>query len=92
LVAVDGINGVGASYSSFVPSCCDAKNADVIIGYRGKRMSPEMAMRTQNLRFAHLLCAAQQMSKLSGLDFQASSVTAIIGFGAVPLPGFIRKS
>ena len=55
-------------------------------------MSPEMAMRTQNLRFAHLLCAAQQMSKLSHLDFQASSVTAIIGFGAVPLPGFIRKS
>ena len=56
-------------------------------------MSPEMAMRTQNLRFAHLLCAAQQMSKLSGLHFQASSVTtAIIGFGAVPLPGFIRKS
>ncbi|SHG68527.1 hypothetical protein SAMN05443248_2359 [Bradyrhizobium erythrophlei] len=55
-------------------------------------MSPEMAMRTQNLRFAHLLCVAQQMSKLSHLDFQASSVTAIIGFGAVPLPGFIRKS
>jgi hypothetical protein len=40
---MDGINGVGTSYSSFVPSRCDAKNADVIIGYRGKRMSPEMA-------------------------------------------------
>jgi hypothetical protein len=24
--------------------------------------------------------------------FQASSVTAIIGFGAVPSPGFMRKS
>jgi hypothetical protein len=55
-------------------------------------MSPEMALRTQNLRFAHLLCAAQQMSKLNRSDFQASSVTVIIGFGAVPLPGFIRKS
>jgi hypothetical protein len=89
---MDGINGVGTSYSSFVPSCCYAKNADVIMGYLGKRMSPELTVRTQNLRFAHLLCAAQQMSKLSGPDFQASSVTAIIGFGAVPLPGFIRKS
>jgi hypothetical protein len=55
-------------------------------------MSPEMAVRTQNLRFAHLLCAAQQMSKLSRLDFQASSVTAIIGFGATPWPGLTRNS
>jgi hypothetical protein len=57
---MDGINGVGTSYSSFVPSRCDAKNADVIIGYRGKRMSPEIAMRTQNLRFAHLMCTAHK--------------------------------
>jgi hypothetical protein len=88
---MDGINGVRTSYSSFVPSRCDAKNADAIISYRCKRMCRQMAMRTQNLRFAHLLCAAQQMSKPGGLDVQASSVTAIIGFGAVPWPGFIRK-
>jgi hypothetical protein len=32
------------------------------------------------------------MSRHRELTFQACSVAAIIGFGAVPSPGFIRKS
>ena len=107
---MDGINGVSTSYSSFVPSRFVMKRRDIIDSYFNDRMSPPVARRTRNLRFAQSLCGAQNLSEhVAGpvlieqnqstaacaltavCVFQASSVTAIIGFGAAPWPGFILK-
>ena len=57
-----------------------------------QRAATPTAIRTQNLRFAHFLCAAQEMSRSLEPAVQAALGSAIIGFGAVPTPGFSRKS
>jgi hypothetical protein len=60
---MDGINGVGTSYSSFVPSYRSAKKLCFLNAWRFGGAASEVRTRIQNLRFAHFLCAAQEMSR-----------------------------
>jgi hypothetical protein len=59
---MDGINGVGTSYSSFVPSYRSAKRLYFKEAWMFRGVPPQLSDRTLNLRFAHFLCAAQEMS------------------------------
>jgi hypothetical protein len=58
----DGVGGVSNSYSSFMPSRANEEIAIVIIGCRDLLEIFAERIRIQNLRFAHFLCAAQEMS------------------------------
>jgi hypothetical protein len=58
----DGVGGVRGSYSSFVPACKTTKNITITICYRTMLEIFAERIRIQNLRFAHFLCGAQEMS------------------------------
>jgi hypothetical protein len=62
MISSDGVGGVTQSYSSFVPSPEIHKMTAISI--RCVTMPEFLAqrIRIQNLRFAYLLCAAQEMS------------------------------
>jgi hypothetical protein len=52
---MDGINGVGFSYSSVMPNRCDAKTTYVLMAYPPCLKLLQGRIRTENLRFAYLL-------------------------------------
>jgi hypothetical protein len=52
---VDGINGVGTSHSSFVPSWLNAKSTYLSIFYINSLNFWQALIRMQNLRFAYFL-------------------------------------
>jgi hypothetical protein len=52
---MDGINGVGTSYSSFVPSYRNAKSRYFSMLYINRPNLLQGLIRTQNLRFAYFL-------------------------------------
>jgi hypothetical protein len=58
----DGVGGVRGSYSSFVPARKTPKNITIATCYRNMLEVFAERIRIQNLRFAHFLCAAQEMS------------------------------
>jgi hypothetical protein len=58
----DGVGGVRVSYSSFVPAPARRKIAIKLIGCQALPEIFAERIRIQNLRFAHFLCAAQEMS------------------------------
>jgi len=58
----DGSGGVRASYSSFVPARVMAIIVDILIRYKVMAEISAERIRIQNSRFAHFLCAAQEMS------------------------------
>jgi hypothetical protein len=64
--SMDGINGVGTNYSSFVPSCCSAKSVYLINTWSFRTTVLAAPVRIQNLRFAQFLCDAQELSRLMG--------------------------
>ena len=82
----------GRSYSSSVPSYRNAINIYISVSYIDRLDFLQGFIRMQNLRFAHFLCAAQEMSRPLEPVFQAALGSAIMGFGAVPAPRFSRKS
>jgi hypothetical protein len=55
----------GLSYSSFVPDRSAHKNKMISIIYNALPEILAERIRIQNLRFAHFLCAAQEMSGLT---------------------------
>jgi hypothetical protein len=81
---VDGFDGVGTSYSSFVPSRCDAKNIEITINYE-RRLRPSISGRAPS-KFAIRLFLVRRTTNEQTVRrlAQASSVAAIIGFGATP--------
>jgi hypothetical protein len=64
LASSDGVGGVSTSYSSFVPSRDSAKNDAIADDYDTLPEILAERIRIQNLRFAHFLCGAQEMSGL----------------------------
>jgi hypothetical protein len=52
----------GPSYSSFMPNDDGAKNYVITNSYSALPEILAERIRIQNLRFAHFLCAAQEMS------------------------------
>jgi hypothetical protein len=82
---VDGFDGVGTSYSSFVPSRCDAKNIEITINYE-RRLRPPISGRAPSKFAIRLFLVRRTTNEQTGSNagFQASSVAAIIGFGATP--------
>jgi hypothetical protein len=80
------------SYSSFVPSYRNTKNIDIIISYWRNVTLPDD--RGAHAKFAIRSFFVRRTINEQGQrnGFQASSVTAIIGFGAAPLPGLTWNS
>jgi hypothetical protein len=62
LASRDGVGGVRTSYSSFVPSRRIAKIEANLMGCGALLEIFAARIRIQNLRFAHFLCGAQEMS------------------------------
>jgi hypothetical protein len=58
----DGVGGVRVSYSSFVPARGRTKTDIKLMGYEALPEIFAERIRIQNLRFAHFLCGAQEMS------------------------------
>src|SRR5882762_8933502 len=88
---MDGYSGVSRSYSSFMPSYCGAKILYFPEGCAFYRTTFLALARTQNLRFAHFLCGAQEMSK-----FLESTFSSVLGhrhhrLRCVPLTRFHSK-
>jgi hypothetical protein len=63
LVSRDGVDGVGTGYSSFVPSQTIKNHKDISTAYDISTKNFRCRRRTEKLRFAQSLCAAQQMGK-----------------------------
>jgi len=62
LASKDGVGGVKTSYSSFMPIRDSAKNDMITDNCDTLPENVAERIRIQNLRFAHFLCAAQEMS------------------------------
>ncbi len=60
---MDGIDGVGTNYSSFVPSYRSAKNVYFKDTWMFGTECSGINNRIQNLRFAQSLCVAQKMGE-----------------------------
>jgi hypothetical protein len=58
----DGVGGVRLDYSSFVPAAEWAKIDVILTCYTALPEIFAKRIRIQNLRFAHFLCGAQEMS------------------------------
>jgi hypothetical protein len=58
----DGSGGVRRSYSSFVPARTKTEMAVILMCYQAMAEISAERIRIQNLRFAHFLCGAQEMS------------------------------
>ncbi len=52
---MDGVDGVGTHYSSFVPICCDAKSVYILMAYTHCLKLLQERVRMENLQFAHFL-------------------------------------
>jgi hypothetical protein len=62
MVSADGIDGVGTSYSSFMPSYRDAKISCIIMGYNAIRPACGDLGSHPKFAIAQSLCDAQKLS------------------------------